>query len=243
MNISNTNYEPGMTELNEELTIFIKANGGSLAGFADLGEIEAEARDSFPYGISIGVALDPKVMSEVKIGPTPEYYTEYKKVNLLLDDLGQKTALLLVKKGYKAKLRPATFEEDKAHLTAKLPHKTVATRAGLGWIGKNNLLVTREYGPAARLVTVLTDAPVTPGKAMNESLCSRCNHCVDACPAHALTGEKWQPGVPREILYNAFACRDMERNLSQKLIGESLSICGLCITSCPWTQRYLKNNQ
>ena len=147
--------------LNDEITTFIKSHGASLVGFADLKEIDTEARDNFPYGIIIAVALDPKVVSDIKIGPTAAYYAEYKKVNILLDELAQQMVLFFIKKGFKAKIRPATFEEDKAHLTAKLPHKTVATRAGLGWIGKSALLVTREYGPAVRLVSVLTDAPVT----------------------------------------------------------------------------------
>jgi epoxyqueuosine reductase QueG len=161
-------------------------------------------------------------------------------VNTLLDELAQKTVLFLMQKNFKVKMRPATFEEDQSHLTAKLPHKTVATRAGLGWIGKSALLITRQYGPAVRFVTVLTDAPVKPAKPINKSLCDRCVHCVEACPAHAHTGKNWAPGMPREALYNAFACREMTRNLSQKLIGETISICGLCITACPWTQRYLK---
>jgi len=119
----------------------------------------------------------------------------------------------------------------------------VATRAGLGWIGKNNLLITRLYGPAVRLVTVLTDAPVSPGTPIDKSVCGRCRHCVDACPAHALAGKNWEAGFSREELFNAFTCRDMERQLTQRLIGEAVSICGLCITACPWTQKYLKNNQ
>jgi epoxyqueuosine reductase len=231
-----------MPSINDEITSFLLANGASLVGFADLKEIDAEAIDNFPYGISIAIALSPQVVSGIKIGPTAEYHTEYKKVNDLLDDLAQKTALLLIKKGYKARVRPATFEEDKSTLTAKLPHKTVATRAGLGWIGKSNLLVTRRYGPAVRLTTVLTDAPITTGKPINKSLCDHCIHCVDACPAHAHTGKNWEPGMSREAIYNAFACRDMARNLSKKLIGESVSICGLCITACPWTQKYLKRD-
>ncbi len=229
-----------MPTLNEELTSFLTASGAGLVGFADLKELETAARDNFPYGISIVVALNPQVVSNIKIGPTAEYHGEYKKVNELLDNLAEKTVMFLTGKGYRAKVRPATFEEDKSTLTAKLPHKTVATRAGLGWIGKSALLVTRLYGPAVRLVTVLTDAPIEPGIPINESLCSHCLHCHDACPAHAITGEKWKAGMPREYLYNAFACRDMARNLSQKLIGESVSICGLCITACPWTQKYLK---
>jgi epoxyqueuosine reductase len=229
-----------MPNLNEEITDFLKPPGASLVGFADLKEIDAAARDNFPYGICIAVALNPKVISGIKIGPTAAYRAEYKKVNALLDELAQQMVLFLLKKGYKAKLRPATFEEDKAHLTAVLPHKTVATRAGIGWIGKSALLITREYGPAIRLVTVLTDAPVKPGKSIDKSLCTHCTHCVDACPAHAHTGKNWEAGMPREALYDAFACREMTRNLSQKLIGEAISICGLCITACPWTQRYIK---
>jgi epoxyqueuosine reductase len=232
-----------MPALNEEITAYLLGSGAALVGFADLTKIEADARDNFTHGISIAAALDPKVITGIKIGPTPVYYAEYKKVNGLLDRLAQQTAQFLVQKGYKAKVRPATFEEDKAHLTAKLPHKTVATRAGLGWIGKNNLLITRQYGPAVRLVTVLTDAAVMPGTPIDKSVCGHCRHCVDACPAQALTGKNWEAGLSREELFNAFTCRDMERQLTQRLIGEAVSICGLCITACPWTQRYLKNHQ
>jgi epoxyqueuosine reductase QueG len=86
----------------------------------------------------------------------------------------------------------------------------------------------------------LTDAPVTPGQPVNESQCGNCTLCVDACPAKAHTGKNWQPGLPREALYNAFKCRDTARALSEKAIGEKISICGLCIVSCPWTKDYLK---
>jgi epoxyqueuosine reductase len=232
-----------MSTLNEEITKYLLENGAALVGFADLKIIDPSARDNLLYGISIGVALDPKVIGNIKIGPTREYLAEYKKVNDLLDNLSRITAQFLINKGYKAEARLATVGEDKATLTAKLPHKTVATRAGLGWIGKNNLLITRQYGPAVRLVTVLTDAPVTTGQPIDKSVCGHCRHCVEACPAHALTGKNWEAGVPREALFDAFTCRGMARNLTQKLIGEAVSICGLCITACPWTQRYLKNSQ
>lgn len=229
-----------MSEFNDKIVIFLKSQGADIVGFADLSGIDAEARDGFPAAICIGIALDPKVISDIKIGPTSAYHAEYKRVNILLDELAQKAVLLLMQKGYKVKMRAATFEEDKAHLTAKLPHKTVATRAGVGWIGKSALLVTREYGPAVRFVTVLTDAPVSPGTPIDQSLCSHCLHCVNACPAHALTGKEWVPGNPREVLFDAIKCRDMALNLSSKLIGEAISICGLCIAACPWTQRYIK---
>ncbi len=229
-----------MPALNEELIQFLKSNGASLIGFADLSEIDTESRDGFPYGISIAVALDPKIMSAVIKGPTPAYYAEYKRLNSLLDNLGQMTVQFLQDRGYEAKARPATFEEDKSTLTAKLPHKTAATRAGLGWIGKCALLVTKKYGSALRLTTVLTDAPLETGKPIDESLCAHCTHCIDACPAEAHTGKDWQAGMPREALYDAFKCREKAHELALESFGEAVSICGLCIVACPWTQDYLK---
>ena len=233
-------HYPIMPTLNDELKTFLLSRGASLVGFADLHEINSKDRDDFPFGISIAIALNPQVMSDVKEGPTAEYYTEYKRLNEILDNLGQSTARWLMDKGYKAKARPATFSEDKATLTSKLPHKTVATRAGLGWIGKCNLLVTKRFGSAIRLTTVLTNAPLVVNKPVNESLCGHCTHCVEACPARAHTGVIWQAGMPREALYDAFKCRETACALSMKSFGESVSLCGLCIVACPWTKKYLE---
>jgi epoxyqueuosine reductase len=229
-----------MPSLNDELKTFMLENGASLVGFADLKEIDSKAHDGFPYGISIAVALNPRIMSAIKEGPTRAYYDEYVRVNDKLDNLGQAAAAWLKEKGFQAQACPATFEEDKANLAAKLPHKTVATRAGLGWIGKCALLVTKKYGSALRLNTVLTDAPLNAGKPVNDSLCGHCTHCIDACPARAHTGEIWRAGMPREALYDANKCRDMARGLSKKSFGEAISICGLCIVACPWTKKYLE---
>jgi epoxyqueuosine reductase QueG len=229
-----------MPTLNDDLKSFLISHGASLVGFADLHEIDSEARDGFPFGISIAIALNPKVMSSIKEGPTAAYHAEYKKLNDLLDNLGQATAQFLIGKGYKAKARPATFSEDKATLSAKLPHKTVATRAGLGWIGKCALLITKKYGSAVRFTTVLTDAPLAAGQPVNASLCAHCTRCVDACPAKAHSGKNWQAGMPRESLFDAFKCREKARELSMKSFGEQVSICGLCIVACPWTRDYLK---
>jgi epoxyqueuosine reductase len=232
-----------MPALNDELLTFLKSHDASLVGFADLKEIDSEVCDGFPFGISIAIALNPEIIAEIKDGPTAAYYQEYKRLNNLLDDLGQKTAQFLIEKGYNTQAGPATFEEDNATLSARLPHKTVATRAGLGWIGKCALLVTKKFGSALRFTTVLTDAPLDTGRPVNNSLCGHCTHCVDACPAQAHTGVNWQAGIPREALYDAFKCRDMARGLSKKSFGEAVSICGLCIVACPWTKKYLERGR
>src|SRR4030042_3183263 len=108
-----------MPNLNDEIKTFLLSKGASLVGFADLHEIDSDARDGFPFGITIAVALNPQVMSAIKEGPTAEYHEEYKRLNEILDNLGQSTMQWLLEKGYQAEARPATFSEDKPNLSAK----------------------------------------------------------------------------------------------------------------------------
>jgi epoxyqueuosine reductase len=227
--------------LNAELKKLLIDRGASLVGFANLEEIAPDVREGFPLAVSIAVKLTPEVMAEIRQGPTPPYHAEYLHHNELLASLGQAAERFLEDKGYKAKALPVASGEDEATLATQLPHKTVATRAGLGWIGRCALLVTRQFGSALRLTTVLTDAPLSVGSPVNESWCGRCTECVDACPTQAPTGRDWRVGLPRESLYDAFACQKTARELSLKMLGTPVTICGLCVVACPWTQQYLKS--
>jgi epoxyqueuosine reductase QueG len=227
--------------LNEELETLLISKGASLVGFADLRGISPEVRDDFPSGISIAVALNPQVMADIQEGPTKRYYEEYRRANELLDALGQRAVEFLQSRGDKAKWFAATNAGiDDQTLSTRLPHKTVATRAGLGWIGKCALLINKRFGSAIRLTTVLTDAPIVTGQAVNTSLCGHCTCCVDICPSHAPTGRDWQAGLPRESLVDAYACRETAREFALQTEGIHDNICGLCIVACPWTKKYLE---
>jgi epoxyqueuosine reductase len=226
--------------LNAELKKLIMAEGASLVGFADLTEIAPEVRENFPSAISIAVKLDPRVISKIRQGPTEAYHAEYQRLNELLTSLGQTAERFLKEKGHEARALPVASGENTATLATKLPHKTVATRAGLGWIGRCALLVNREFGSAVRLTTVLANTSFPTAEPINSSQCGRCTACVDVCPAHAPTGRDWQAGISRDSLYDAFACRKTARELALRMIGVSKGICGMCIVACPWTQKYLK---
>ena len=168
--------------------------------------------------------------------PTTE---EYLRANALLDDLAGLAADLLVRGGHAAVALAATnVGIDPATHSTRLPHKTVATLAGLGWVGKCALLVTETYGSAIRLGSVLTDAPLQAAEPVTASRCGDCSACVDVCPGGALTGEQWGPGVPRDSFFDAFACRRACRSMVER-IGIDETICGMCIVACPWTRRYL----
>jgi ribosomal protein S18 acetylase RimI-like enzyme len=189
--------------------------------------------------ISIAEALDPAIIRDIKEGPTPRYFAEYERANLLLAQLSDEAACALTEAGHRAQTFPPTTEQiDRATLSAKIQHRTVATRAGLGWIGKSGLLVTKEYGSAVRLASVLTDAPLETGKPTDASSCGVCRQCVDRCPAKAILGVTWEAGTSREQIYSPGACFKTARALSGAQ-GLQATICGVCIHACPWTQRYL----
>jgi epoxyqueuosine reductase QueG len=223
----------------ERLRELLLARGAALVGFADLSELYPEVRYYMPRGISIAVAIDPQIIADLAAGPTPEYCREYTRVNRQLNDLAALAADYLQGLGYRVKTIESTVAYVDANTcSAPFQHKTVATRAGLGWIGKGALLITRDYGSAIRLSSVLTDAPLPVGRPTNHSNCGDCRTCADACPGAAIKGVNWQVGMFRDELYNAFACRETAINLARR-VGVDRTICGICINACPWTRQYL----
>lgn len=213
--------------------------GADLVGFADVSLLPDDVTGRLPRAISMGVALDPAVVREITNGPTPRYFAEYKRLNALLAQLCDQAAAILKAAGHRADPVQATTEHfDPVTLSMRVQHKTIATRAGLGWIGKSALLITKPYGPAVRLGSVLTDADLQVGAPVDTSSCGSCQHCVERCPAQAIVGDNWKVGAPREAIYLAAACRATARRLSTEA-GFEATICGICINACPWTQRYL----
>lgn len=215
--------------------------GASLVGFADLSSLPGAVRGDMRFGISIAAALDVSIVKEISDGPTQRYYHEYVRVNEFLTRLCARTVEYLTSCGHSARATNPTLRIEGSAmktLATPLPHKTVATRAGLGWIGKSALLITREYGPAIRLGTVLTDAPLETGYPVDHSYCGRCTDCVERCPAAAIVGENWQKGSERESIYDAHACCAMAKSLAgQKDIP--VTICGICINACPYAEKYV----
>jgi len=117
------------------------------------------------------------------------------------------------------------------NLTSHFPHKTAATLAGLGWVGKNALLVTEEHGPRVRLATILVDLDIERADPVSESRCGDCRVCVDACPYGCVTGVEWYPGIDRNLLLNAQLCYDTRDGFVEQL-GRRHA-CGFCLLDCP----------
>jgi len=181
----------------------------------------------------IAVRHSPEVFASAEEMPTYAYYQEYLGLNERLDEIAGTIAEVLRDAGYAAQVNPATQRQlDYATLAAPFPHKTAATRAGLGWIGKSGLLVTRELGPAVRLSSVLTAAPLVSGAPITESECGECTACEEACPGGAISGLEWRAGMAREEFFDAFACARAARARAQAR-GIEQTVCGICMLVCP----------
>ena len=214
----------------------ILALGATLVGFADIEGLLQGDFAQWPRAVSIGLALPDEVIDPVAGGPTLEYFDTYNRANERLNDIAGQTVGLIHALGHQAEGFPATVQEgglDERNLRVAFQHKTAATRAGLGWVGKSALLISYACGPRVRFATAFTDMPLQVGTPVGVSECRRCTACVRACPAGAISGEDWWAGRPREDLLDASSCHAEARRRLIQRVGVDKPVCGICIAVCP----------
>jgi epoxyqueuosine reductase len=209
-------------------------------GFADLTGLLDKKFHGFISGISIGRKLDNDIVNKIISGPTLEYYSHYRQINIELALLTEKISADLNKNGIETMNIEPTVSTDELNTTyfktlrTDLSHKMVATRAGLGWIGKTDLFISRDFGPRFRLVSILLKTPLKPKlKPIDKSRCGTCSTCVEICPAKAANGKLWDITTEREDYYDAFKCRDKCAEFGRIRLGRDARICGMCVAVCP----------
>ena len=224
--------------LAQEITQYLTEQGAVRVGFADLHGVTGA---SLPYGITALVALPREIVGPLVDQPHRAYYDAYQAINVRLDAMAEGCAALLRTHGYQATANTEEHLPTGAEDRSPLPHKAVACRAGLGWIGKNNLLTAPDFGGAVRLCTVVTDAPLPTAEPILSSRCGSCRVCVDACPSSALYGTLWHTGLDRDDLFDHLLCERTAKERTGRSFGIPIAICGKCFAVCPYTQRYLKS--
>ncbi len=208
-------------------------------GFADLHGLIDSKFDDFTFGISIGKRLDNHIVDNVVTGPTLEYFRHYRAMNEELFSISHRISQDLNKTGIQTlNISPSVTTEElnttyNATLRTDLSHKMVATRAGLGWIGKPALFISSKFGPRLRLVTILTSYPLPlKKKPIETSRCGTCNLCVEACPAEATTGQLWDTSIDRDEFFDAQKCRQQCKEFGDQF-NQDIRICGICVAVCP----------
>jgi len=114
--------------------------------------------------------------------------------------------------------------------TGELSDRAVAERAGIGWSGKNTMIITPEFGSYVYLGDLITNVPFEPDQPM-EDQCGTCNKCVDVCPTGALV-QGGQLNAKRCIAFLTQTKGFLPDEFRSK-IGNRLYGCDTCQTVCP----------
>lgn len=150
-----------------------------------------------------------------------------KKIEIILKDI----EIVLKEECIKYYIPPVA-QQNEEDLLAVFSFKYAAVNAGLGWIGKNDVLITEKYGPRVSLSAVLVDYPFETGRKITESRCASCNRCVDICPHKALKGLNWDINALRNNLIDYHLC-NQKRSAYIEKHGRK-NACGLCMVVCPF---------
>lgn len=202
--------------------------GADLFGVADIKEakrdflLSEDSLNGLDRAICLGMRLAQGILREIHGAPTRLYFHHYRTLNALLDQAALKAAIFIQKKGFTAMPMPASQIVDWQNQKGHLSHKNIGYLAGLGWIGRNNLLVNKGLGSQLRIVTILTDMPLKTDKPLKTD-CGSCLACLKLCPAQAIKED------PED--FNHIACFEKLKEFQrQKLVDQY--ICGVCVNAC-----------
>jgi len=212
----------------ENIKLLAAEIGFSFCGVADITEIRKEFHldldfvSRFDRAISLGKRLLDPVMDDIKDRPTLLYFHHYRQLNFFLDRGAFLLSSSIQDRGFQALPIPASqiidWDKQKSHVS----HKMIGQLAGLGWIGRNNLLVNPQFGSRFRLVTILTDIPCKTDEALDRD-CGKCKSCLKTCPAQAIKEKKED--------FDHWTCFDKLKEFRrQGVVGQH--ICGVCVKAC-----------
>ncbi len=194
----------------------LSAYSGNFMGLGD------DVATRFPFAVCFGLLLSKGVLSTVQDGPNPLYLHHYRQLNYRLDIIAYRLSMWIEKMGFMSIPCAASQVVDWRNQKAHLSHKHIAVIAGLGWIGRNNLLVHPEFGSCVRYNTVLTSMPLHASEPLNRD-CGECRACIDVCPGGAIK--------PNPSEFDHMKCYETITHLKNKRnLGHH--ICGICVEAC-----------
>ena len=170
-------------------------------------------------------------MAEVLASPGKAYLSRYalgrdyhKLIRKRLQQLAERMQATIGPFGYRAFVDSAPVLE-----------KALAQQAGLGWIGKNTLLLNKQAGSWFFLGELFTDLPLPLDAPHEREHCGRCQACLDVCPTAAFVGPR-QLDARRCISYLTIELKGAIPEELRPLIGNRVFGCDDCQLVCPWNR-------
>ena len=223
------------TEMSRELKMHARKSGADVVGIADLSKLKPlrQAYEEMPPGDwRSGVVFGVRMPSSVIAGIRPDdpgrlYAYEYGVVSEILDRIAFDLVVLLEDMGYPALPVPSRgwAPPQLASLLA------LARAAGLGALGKNQLLLREGFGCRLRFGAVLTSVPLAYDSELNQDPCGSCRACIDACPVRAIKETPYSGTDIRPDAVDKDACWNYTKKWLETP-GYGRSICGVCIKVC-----------
>ena len=208
----------------------IARNGGAaIVGFADLERLNGiftfppNLLSEFKYGICVVISLE----QWGKFDSSTEDGFAFPR----LEQIAKNLKSFIEKNGYSSRIvvpDKRVSRNSPLYWRGEISHKALAKTAGLGWIGRSSLLITRDFGPRVCLVTLLTDMPLPAGKPMNSN-CGKCRMCVRSCPVRAIRYAEFEDH-PKNIedVIDVKTCGSWVNKTWRK--GK---LCFECLLACP----------
>ncbi len=216
-------------QIKSKLKDIAAKKGGKLFGVCRLDDLRdtfhAEIRsasEKLNTAVAVGMPLSSAVMDTIKDHPNMIYKAHYQQMNHTLNDIAHLISSEIEEAGCRAISIPASQYVSWKPLRALLSHRIIAHKAGLGWWGRNNLLITRRYGAQVRLVTILTDIDLPTDLPVSDD-CEGCFECLYVCPAEAIGDDRGN--------FRLNACYEKLQEFSKNSNFGHL-ICGICLKAC-----------
>ncbi len=126
--------------------------------------------------------------------------------------------------------------------SAPLLERALAVRAGLGWIGKNSLLITKDNGSFVFIGELVIDIELEPDAPFTQNFCGNCSACIDNCPPKAIVSPK-VVDARKCLSYLTIEHRGEFDDSVPDLLSDHIFGCDVCQDVCPWNRKAIATSE